>query len=113
FLLLSSPLLSGEDFALQDKEVGDIARKLSMVWNMYDFFTMYAEVDGWEFQGEVVDPLVGQPLSSETASRRESIGELAPSGSRAAEVSEDKVGSTSGPNPLDQWIISRVHQLIQ
>jgi len=77
FLLLSSPLLSGEDFVLQDKEVGDIARKLSMVWNMYDFFTMYAEVDGWEFNGELVDP------------------------------------SDDIENPLDQWIISRVHQLIQ
>ncbi len=77
FLLLQSPLLNGEDFALQDKEVGDIARKLSMVWNMYDFFTMYAEVDGWEFDGELVDP------SSEVT------------------------------NPLDQWIIGRIHQLIQ
>ncbi len=77
FLLLQSPLLNGEDFALQDKEVGDIARKISMVWNMYDFFTMYADVDGWEFIGELVDP------SSEVT------------------------------NPLDQWIISRVHQLIQ
>lgn len=77
FLLLSSPLLSGEDFALQDKEVGDVARKLSMVWNMYDFFTMYAEVDGWEFDGNLVDP------------------------------------SEEVENPLDQWIIGRVHQLIQ
>ncbi len=49
FLLLSSPLLKGEDFSLLDKDVGDIARKLSMVWNMYDFFTMYAEVDGWGY----------------------------------------------------------------
>ncbi|HEY0965629.1 MAG TPA: isoleucine--tRNA ligase [Candidatus Saccharimonadales bacterium] len=57
FLLLSSPLLNGEDFALQDKEVGDVARKLGMIWNMYDFFTMYAEVDGWEFKGELKDPL--------------------------------------------------------
>ncbi|MCL1929681.1 GNAT family N-acetyltransferase [Candidatus Saccharibacteria bacterium] len=48
FLLLSCPILSGEDFSLQDKDVSDVARKLSMVWNMYDFFTMYAEVDGWE-----------------------------------------------------------------
>jgi len=77
FLLLSSPLLKGEDFALQDKDVGDVARKLSMVWNMYDFFTMYAGVDGWEFNGELVDP-------------------------------SDEV-----TNPLDQWIISRVHQLLQ
>ncbi len=75
FLLLSSPLLNGEDFALHDKDVGDVARKLSMIWNMYDFFTMYAEVDGWEFDGELKNPL-------------------------------DDV-----TNPLDKWIISRVHQL--
>lgn len=75
FLLLQSPLLNGEDFALQDKEVGDVARKLSMVWNMYDFFTMYAEVDGWEFKGDLSDP------------------------------------SENLENPLDQWIVSRVHQL--
>jgi len=48
FLLLSSPLLNAEDYAMQDKEVGDVARKLTMIWNMYDFFTMYAEVDAWE-----------------------------------------------------------------
>jgi isoleucyl-tRNA synthetase len=77
FLLLSSPLLNGEDFALQDKEVGDVARKLGMIWNMYDFFTMYAEVDGWEYDGALEDPL------------------------------------TSLTNPLDIWIVSRVHQLVK
>jgi len=76
FLLLSSPLLNGEDFALHDKDVGDVARKLAMIWNMYDFFTMYAEVDGWEFDGELRDPL----------------SELT--------------------NPLDIWIVSRLHQLV-
>lgn len=76
FLLLSSPLLNGEDFALHDKDVGDVARKLTMVWNMYDFFTMYAEVDGWEFDGQLQDPL-------------ESL-----------------------TNPLDRWVVSRVHQLV-
>jgi isoleucyl-tRNA synthetase len=77
FLLLSSPLLNGEDFALQDKEVGDIARKLGMIWNMYDFFTMYAEVDEWEF-----DP--NKPFS----------------------LNPDDL-----TNPLDIWIVSRLHQL--
>lgn len=76
-LLLGSPVLNGEDFSLQDKDVGDVARKLSMVWNMYDFFTMYADVDGWEFDGELYDP------------------------------------SEQLTNPLDQWIVARVHQLIQ
>ena len=59
FLLVSSPLLNGEDFVLQDKEVGDVQRKLAMIWNMYDFFTMYAEVDGWEWDGSLDDPSKG------------------------------------------------------
>ncbi len=46
FLLLSSPVLSGEDFALLDKDVSDVNRKLAMIWNVYDFFTTYAEVEG-------------------------------------------------------------------
>ena len=75
FLLLSSPLLNGEDFALHDKDVSDIARKISMIWNMYDFFTMYASVDGWEFSGKLSDP------------------------------------SKNLENPLDLWIVSRVHKL--
>lgn len=77
FLLLSSPLLNGEDFSLQDKEVGDVARKLTMIWNMYDFFTMYAEVDNWEWKGSLDDPT--EKLT----------------------------------NPLDKWIVSRVHCLNQ
>ncbi len=56
FFLLSSPISNGEDVSLVDKDVADINRKLAMVWNMYDFFTLYADVDGWEFKGEVVDP---------------------------------------------------------
>jgi isoleucyl-tRNA synthetase len=77
FLLLSSPVLNGEDFSLLDKDVADTARKLGMVWNMYDFFTLYADVDGWEWDGKVTDP------------------------------------SADLTNPLDEWIVSRLHQLIQ
>jgi len=75
FLLVSSPLLNGEDFVLQDKEVGDVQRKLAMIWNMYDFFTMYAEVDGWEWDGDFGDP------------------------------------SNNTTNPLDKWVLSRLHQM--
>ncbi len=47
-LLLSSPVMSGEDFAMLDKDVSDASRKLAMIWNVYDFFTTYAEVEGFE-----------------------------------------------------------------
>lgn len=77
FLMLSSSVVNGEDFNLQDKNVGDVARKLGMLWNMYDFFTMYAEVDGWEWDGSIADP------------------------------------SGNLKNPLDLWIISRLHQVVK
>lgn len=48
YLMLTSPLTNGESFALTDREVGDVLRKLNMIWNMYDFFTMYADVDKWD-----------------------------------------------------------------
>lgn len=56
FLLLSSPVLNAEDFSLKDKDVQDVQRKLAMIWNMYDFFTLYASVDGWEWNGKHEDP---------------------------------------------------------
>lgn len=56
FLLLSSPVVNAEDFALQDKDVADTARKLAMIWNVYDFFTTYAEVDGWEYDRNFAAP---------------------------------------------------------
>ncbi len=55
-LMMSSPVVNGEDFALDDKDVADTARKLSMIWNVYDFFTLYAEVDNWEWNGLLDDP---------------------------------------------------------
>ena len=75
FLLLGSPVLNGEDYSLIDKDVADVSRKLNMVWNMYDFFTLYADVDKWEWDGKLDDPM---PTLS---------------------------------NPLDKWIVSRLHQL--
>lgn len=77
-LLLSSPVMSGEDFAMLDKDVSDINRKLAMVWNVYDFFTTYAEISGWDSEKS------WQPAASD-------LGALA--------------------NPLDRWILSRLHQL--
>lgn len=71
FLLMSSPLMNGEDFSLQDKDVADVGRKLAMVWNMYDFFTLYAEVDGWEWDGSYDDPTptLSDPLDIWVVSR--------------------------------------------
>ena len=77
FFLLASPVSVGEDIVMSDKDVSDIARKITMIWNVYDFFCTYAEVDNYE-GGELLSP--EKMLQSVT-------------------------------NPLDIWIISRLHQL--
>ncbi len=109
FLLLSSPVLSGEDFALLDKDVSDVARKLSMIWNVYDFFTMYAEVDN--IDSEDLKGFLRGDVSLEPA-----VAGLGRSSSAVASGSSDE-GTFQSPlssifqNPLDTWIVSRVHQL--
>ena len=69
FLMLSSPVLAGEDFALIDKDVSDVARKLSMIWNVYDFFTMYASVDGFDSRQAIAVSKLENPLDIWLVSR--------------------------------------------
>ncbi len=81
FLLLSSPVTAGEDFALLDKDVSDVARKLSMIWNVYDFFTTYAEVD--KFDSDLVDTSLEGPFYTQDGLE----------------------------NSFDRWIVSRIFEL--
>ncbi len=102
FLLLSSPVLSGEDFALLDKDVSDVNRKLAMLWNVYDFFTTYAEIDNMDSEGL-------ENALCET---------ICDNGSKPSEEprddGRDEACRTKGvSNPLDIWIISRVNELNQ
>lgn len=110
FLLLSSPLLNGEDFALHDKDVGDVARKLAMIWNMYDFFTMYAEVDEFTFPYDTASSdafLVHRITNTAHSDTSESLSRPGTENSFQISVDIDKLS-----NPLDIWIISRLHELV-
>ena len=120
FLLLSSPVLSGEDFALLDKDVSDVNRKLAMIWNVYDFFTTYAEVEN--IDSEVFKELEDASFRglSEVTTENEgaspvTTGASDPSRGRSISSSNDDCGPStlrnSTSNPLDLWIISRLYQL--
>lgn len=109
FLLLASPLLNGEDYALLDKDVSDVARKLAMIWNMYDFFTMYAEVDEFTFPYDMSSSdafLVRRITDTARSDTSESSSRTGVENSLQISVDIDKLS-----NPLDRWIVSRVHQL--
>ena len=109
FLLLASPLLNGEDYALLDKDVSDVARKLAMIWNMYDFFTMYAEVDEFTFPYDTSPSdafIVHRITDTARSDTPESSSRTGTENSFQISVDVDKLS-----NPLDRWIVSRVHQL--
>lgn len=91
FLLLSSPVLSGEDFALLDKDVSDVHRKLSMLWNVYDFFATYAEVEN---------------IDSNDLAKLKNTNFGITQGDNAERTQEIDI-----VNPLDIWILSRLSEL--
>ena len=99
FLLLSSPVLSGEDFALLDKDVSDVNRKLAMIWNVYDFFTTYAEVEELDSEG-LQDLRTVAAVTTRTSE---------PTLQRQASAKRN--GEQVFANPLDLWITSRLYQL--
>lgn len=125
FLLLSSPVLSGEDFALLDKDVSDVSRKLAMIWNVYDFFTTYAEIEGLESVELEWSGFVGESENTFSRGIRDNGSGRSeePRNDGRDEASREKCISLSNKttararrevnisNPLDIWILSRLYQL--
>lgn len=106
FLLLSSPVLAGEDFALLDKDVSDVARKLSMVWNVYDFFTMYAEVDGWDSES-VIDQNLINPLDTWIVSRIYQLRDEITEGMNEYNIPKALAGVLPFIDDLSNWFVRR------
>ena len=120
FLLLSSPVLSGEDFALLDKDVSDVNRKLAMIWNVYDFFTTYAEVEDLNsedlegFEDAISKHLRGTDSHFDNSRGRVAGTEIPGRVRPTCCKNDDREPSTlrnGTSNLLDVWIVSRLHQL--
>ncbi|MBR2659510.1 isoleucine--tRNA ligase [Candidatus Saccharibacteria bacterium] len=113
FLLLSSPVMSGEDFAMLDKDVSDVSRKLAMLWNVYDFFTTYAEVEGLDSEGlenAACETLLRQREQEERSAARN----RPPLGTRTTlrvDGPAQARRASSISNPLDLWITERYYEL--
>ena len=109
FLMLSSPVLAGEDFALIDKDVSDTARKLTMVWNVYDFFTMYAEVDGWEFKGDKLEApaKLENPLDAWIVSRLYQLRDEVTDGMEKYNLPAATAGILPFIDDLSNWFVRR------
>ena len=107
FLLLSSPVLAGEDFALLDKDVSDVARKLSMIWNTYDFFTMYAEVDKFDSEDAIEPIKFENPLDKWIVSRLYGTRNQITDGMKEYNIPKAVEGILPFVDDLSNWFVRR------
>ena len=107
FLMLSSPVLAGEDFALIDKDVSDVARKLSMIWNVYDFFTMYASVDGFDSKQAIAVSKLENPLDIWLVSRVYELRNEITKGMEAYNIPSALANVLLFIDDLSNWFVRR------
>lgn len=108
FLLLSSPVLAGEDFALLDKDVSDVNRKLAMIWNVYDFFTTYAEVEGVDSEELAVDfDKLSNPLDIWIISRLWQLRDRITEGMEKYNIPEALAEVLPFIDDLSNWFVRR------
>ncbi len=107
FLLLSSPVLAGKDFALLDKDVSDVARKLSMIWNTYDFFTMYAEVDGFDSDNAIDPSKFENALDKWIVSRVYQVRNQITDGMKEYNIPKAVEGILPFVDDLSNWFVRR------
>lgn len=109
FLLLSSPVCAGEDFALLDKDVSDVNRKLGMIWNVYDFFTMYASVDDIDSNNlnSISIEQLDNPLDKWIVSRIYQLRDEITEGMNAYNIPKALEGVLPFVDDLSNWFVRR------
>ena len=107
FLMLCSPVLAGGDFALIDKDVSDVARKLSMIWNVYDFFTMYASVDGFDSKQAIPVSKLENPLDIWLVSRVYELRNEITKGMEAYNIPSALANVLLFIDDLSNWFVRR------
>ncbi len=109
---LSSPLVNGEDANLADKDIETVERKLAMFSNTYDFFTMYASVDGWDSNsaykdGELLAPDSENILDKWIVSRLQSLVKEVVDGMEEYQLNEATRGVIPFLDDLSNWYVRR------
>lgn len=110
--LLTAPLMNGEDARLADSDVETIERKLAMFSNTYDFFTMYASVDGWDsdeayMDGQLLAPTSENILDKWIVSRLQTLIKEVTDGMEKYQLNEATRGIIPFLDDLSNWYVRR------
>lgn len=110
--LLSSPFTNGEDASLVNSDVLNVERKLNMFTNTYDFFTMYASVDGWDSDsvykdGQLLAPESENILDKWIVSRLQSLIKEVSDGMEEYQLNEATRGIIPFLDDLSNWYVRR------
>ena len=104
--LLTSPFMNGEDVDLLDKDVALMERKLNMLYNTYDFFTMYASVDNYEAEyGKV--PSSENPMDRWILSKLQGVIKSAADGMDAFVLNDATRPMIEFLDDLSNWFVRR------
>jgi isoleucyl-tRNA synthetase len=102
--LLGSPITKGEDINISEQEYRDQLRKFIIpLLNIWNFYEMYAEVDGYDkFK---IQNVKGKSDPVMSGSSRAGATESLPA---------DEVGhGIQSDNVLDLWLVSKLHSTVQ
>ncbi len=77
FFLMSSPVVAGEDVRFSAEAVNEVTRNVfTRLWNVYSFFSTYAEIDHWQPQ-DLTEPKSDNVLDQWLIARlNQVIGEM-------------------------------------
>lgn len=104
--LFNSPFMNGEDADLLDKDIAVTERKLNMLYNTYDFFTMYASVDDYEAEyGKV--PASDNPLDKWILSKLQGVVKAAVDGMDAFLLNDATRPMIQFLDDLSNWFVRR------
>ena len=108
YFMLSSPVTSGEDVRFSKEALQDVQRNVFMtLWNVYSFFTTYAEIDRWQPPKNLAEPNSDNLLDQWMLARlNQTIGEVTKQAD-AYQLSRAMRPITELIDDLSNWYVRR------
>ncbi len=96
FYLMNSPAVQAQDLRFSEKGVDEVVKSILLpFWNAYSFFVTYANIDGWDSNGQ-------RSVISKQQGKADS-----------RQLTADSYDPQLFSNKLDQWILSELQATVE